>query len=141
MTVDLVKAKTVWSGLATVRWSWRSFGRSRGRTRCAGRFRPTQVMRASQRGAQGRGDHASVARNDGRGSTAATASGRAERWRSRVERKKEDDGDGAPIYSREGCVRRRQLTNELAMEPAACHCARKRRRRSAASSCVAPVTR
>ena len=77
-------------------------------------------MRASRRGALGRGDYTGLARHDGKGSTAATASGGAERWQSRAERKKEDDGGGAPIYSREGCVRRLQLTNELAMETTAC---------------------
>ena len=71
---------------------------------------------------------------------AATASGGADRWRSRAERKKEDDGGGgAPIYSREGRVRRRQLTHELAMEPAACHRTRKRRKTIDGGSCVAPA--
>ena len=97
-------------------------------------------MRASQRGAQGRGDHAGVARHDGRGSTTATVSSEADRWRSRAERKKEDDDSGgAPIYSSEGRVRRRQLTHELATEPAACHRTRKRRKTIGGGSCVAPA--
>ena len=96
-------------------------------------------MRASRNGAQGRGDHASVARHDGHGSTAATASGGAERWRNREEKKGRTTVAGAPIYRREGGVRRRQLPNEVATEIAACHRTRKRQRRSAASSCVAPA--
>ena len=97
-------------------------------------------MRASLRGALGQGDHAGLARHDGKGSTAATASGGANRWRSRAERKKEDDGGGgAAIYSREGRVRRRQLTHELAMEPTACHNTRKRQKTIGGGSCVAPA--
>ena len=65
--------------------------------------------------------------------------GGAERWRSRVERKKEDDDGGAPIYSREGCVRRRQLTHELATELATCHRARKQRKMIDGGSCLAPA--
>jgi len=55
---------------------------------------------------------------------------------SRREEKK-NDGGGAPIYRREGCVRLRQLPNEVATESEACHRVKKRRRRSAASSYVA----
>ena len=97
-------------------------------------------MRASLRGALGQGNHAGLARHDGKGSTVATASSGADRWRSRAERKKEDDGGGgALIYSREGRVRRRQLTHELATEPAACHHTRKRRKTIGGGSCVAPA--
>ena len=96
-------------------------------------------MQASRRGALGWGDYAGLARHDGKGSTAATVSGGAERWQSRAERKKEDDGGGAPIYRREGCVWCRQLTHELAMEPAACHRVRKRRKPIGGGSCVAPA--
>ena len=96
-------------------------------------------MRASQRGALGRGDHTGLAKHDWKGSTAATVSGGAERWRNRVEKKGRTTSAGAPIYRREGGVRRRQLPNEFTMETAACHRTRKRRRRSAASSCVAPA--
>ena len=67
-------------------------------------------------------------------------SGGAKRWQSRAERKKEDDGGGgAPIYSREGRIRRQQLTHELATEPAACHRTRKRRKTIGGGSCVAPA--
>ena len=72
------------SGLTTVRCSWRSSGWSQGRTRRAGRFRPTQVMQASRREALGRGDHVGLARHDGKGSTVATASGGAERLKALV---------------------------------------------------------
>ena len=66
-------------------------------------------------------------------------SGYGER-RSRAERKKEDDGGGgAPIYSREGRVRHRQLTHELTTELATCHRARKRRKLIGGGSCVAPA--
>ena len=51
----------------------------------------------------------------------------------------EYDGGGAPIYRREGCVRCRQLTHELATEPAACHYARKRRKSIGGGSCVGPA--
>ena len=57
---------------------------------------------------------------------------------SRREEKKNDGGD-APIYRREGCIRLRQLPNEVATESEACHRVRKWRRRSAASSYVAPA--
>ena len=53
--------------------------------------------------------------------------------------KMEDDGGGAPIYSREERVRCRQLTHELATEPAACHHARKRWKTIGGGSCVAPA--
>ena len=46
------------------------------------------MTRASLRGALGHGDHAGLARHDGKGSTTATASGRVDRWRSRAERKR-----------------------------------------------------
>ena len=39
---------------------------------------------------------------------------------------KKNDGGGAPIYRGEGRVWLRQLPNEVAMETAACHSARKR---------------
>ena len=42
----------------------------------------------------GQGDHAGLARHDGKGSTAATASGGAERCRNRAEKKRKDDGGG-----------------------------------------------
>ena len=96
-------------------------------------------MRASRRGALGRGDYAGLARHDGKGSTAATASGGAERWQSRAERKKEDDGGGAPIYSRGERARRRQLMHELGTKLAACQRARKRRKTIGGDSCVAPA--
>ena len=97
-------------------------------------------MRASLRGALGQGNHAGLARHDGKGSTAAMVSGGADRWWSRAERKKEDDGGGgAPIYSREGCVWRRQRMNELATVPAACHHARKRRKLIDGGSYMAPA--
>ena len=54
--------------------------------------------------------------------------------------KTEDDGGGAPIYSREERIRCRQLTHELATEPAACHHTRKRRKTIGGGSCVAPAT-
>ena len=53
--------------------------------------------------------------------------------------KTEDDGGGAPIYSREERVRCRQLMHELATELAACHHARKRRETIGGGSCVAPA--
>ena len=82
------------SGLTMVRCLWRSSDRSQGRTCRAGRFRPTQVMQASRREALGQGDHAGLARHDGKGLTAATASSGAERWQSRAEKKRKDDGGG-----------------------------------------------
>ena len=53
--------------------------------------------------------------------------------------KTEDDGGGAPIYSREERARRQQLTHELATELAACHRVRKQRKSIGGSSCVAPA--
>ena len=96
-------------------------------------------MRASRRGAQGRGDHTGVARHDECGSMVATASGGADWWRSRAEGKTESDGGGAPIYSRGERARHRQLTHELATELAACQHARKRRKMIGGGSCVAPA--
>ena len=83
----LVKAETVWSSLTTVRSVVAELRPVTGKTHCAGRFWPTQTMRASQRGAQGQGNHVGVARHDWKGSTAATVSGGVDRWRSRAERK------------------------------------------------------
>ena len=97
------------------------------------------MTRASQRGAQGRGDRVGVAGHDGRGLTVATASGGAVRWRSRAEGKTKSDGGGVPIYSREERARRRQLTHKLAAELAACQHARKRRKMLSGGSCVAPA--
>ena len=52
-------------------------------------------------------------------------------------RKTEDDGGGAPIYSRGERARRQQLTHELATELAACQHARKRCKMIGGGSCVA----
>ena len=62
--VDSVKTEMVWSSLAMGRAVVAELRPVSGKTGCAGRFWPTPAMRANRGGAQDRGDHIDVARND-----------------------------------------------------------------------------
>ena len=104
------------------RWHWTARGEA---------SRPGRSGRARRRGWQMQLAQSATARMNFASTARTPAVSRRE--------EKKNDGGGAPIYRREGCVRLRQLPNEVATESEACHRVRKWRRRSAASSYVAPA--